>query len=521
MNEEDTPSSPSCNRNPSPPPHLQEQIESLEADRIGNTTYSKHWLFTTLMKLIEEVEKEDEAEFGVDVDEELQNELCKLWDMSMNTDVAKFLEKFKAVDILTGVIQRSKAPRVTEICVGILGNMACDSDICESLSKNQQLLKMVLLLLEGRDPPTLVETTRLMFTCLSCNQAKSSWLEVINSSESLHDHIIFILQSSTNVDLLKNTGEFVDVLLDLQEDMCENWATAEFVQALLEAIKQIGLSHSQQLEIYFRILQLLSTTDAGAEALVSCADAVEKPLVKYLNTVCDDEIVGIENKESCIASALSVLNILFSSNEETSNRLIKDEKLIRVFVKILEPLYPWLQDIKKSTTDQSEKKRLLCENSGNVEKTDLKRKNNDHASDTDKESSFNSEIKEGLKQRDDKEFQHLEILYHIVEGFVYDYMFTLQLMIDSDSENESEEETQKTDVTKFLSYLNDSCSRCRINYLVLTMKESINEAFNPTELLTDLAAKHKKERLARITADALAGRNLDRSNSNTDSQNNT
>ncbi|CAG2210360.1 IMP4 [Mytilus edulis] len=85
MNEEDTPSSPSCNRNPSPPPHLQEQIESLEADRIGNTTYSKHWLFTTLMKLIEEVEKEDEAEFGVDVDEELQNELCKLWDMSMNT----------------------------------------------------------------------------------------------------------------------------------------------------------------------------------------------------------------------------------------------------------------------------------------------------------------------------------------------------------------------------------------------------------------------------------------------------
>lgn len=25
-----------------------------------------------------------ESEFGVDVDEDLQNELCKLWDMSMN-----------------------------------------------------------------------------------------------------------------------------------------------------------------------------------------------------------------------------------------------------------------------------------------------------------------------------------------------------------------------------------------------------------------------------------------------------
>ena len=45
--------------------------------------------------------------------------------------------------------------------------------------------------------------------------------------------------------------------------------------------------------------------------------------MKYLNTICDDEIVGIEDREACIASALSVLNILFSANEETSNKLIK------------------------------------------------------------------------------------------------------------------------------------------------------------------------------------------------------
>lgn len=30
-------------------------------------------------------EEEGENDFGVDVDEELQTELCKLWDMSMNS----------------------------------------------------------------------------------------------------------------------------------------------------------------------------------------------------------------------------------------------------------------------------------------------------------------------------------------------------------------------------------------------------------------------------------------------------
>ena len=89
-----------------------------------------------------------------------------------------------------------------------------------------------------------------------------------------------------------------------------------------------------------------------------------------------------------------------------------------------------------------------------------------------------------------------------------------------DSENDTED-FQNTEITRFLSYLNDSCSRCRINYFVLTMRGSINEAFNPVEILTELATQHKQERLSRIIDDALAGRNLDRSDSNTDSQNNT
>jgi len=39
-------------RNPSPPPELAENRELLSAECIGDTAFSKHWLFTTLIKLI-------------------------------------------------------------------------------------------------------------------------------------------------------------------------------------------------------------------------------------------------------------------------------------------------------------------------------------------------------------------------------------------------------------------------------------------------------------------------------------
>ncbi|OWF50750.1 Protein saal1 [Mizuhopecten yessoensis] len=319
--------SPEPTRNPSPPPELRSNTDLLEADAISNTTFSKHWLFSTLMKLIEEVEKDPEpgdedAEFGLDVDEELQNELCKLWDISMNMDVAKFLQEFKALDIFVSVIGKSKAPRVTEICVGILGNMACDEEISQVMSENSQLISLIIMLLENRDPPTLVESTRLLYTSLSKPSTSGPWISAVSESEDILNNLIFILNSSTNCDLLKNAGEVIDILLDQREDMCDAWATPEFVTALMEAIKQLGCHHSEALEIYFHIFQIFSTTEKGVETLVTCSAALEVPLMKHLDMLCEDEIVDLDGGDSCLASALSVLNILFLSDDSVHDKLL-------------------------------------------------------------------------------------------------------------------------------------------------------------------------------------------------------
>lgn len=41
-------------------------------------------------------------------------------------------------------------------------------------------------------------------------------------------------------DLLRNTAEFLDVLLDVDEELCQKWAMPLLIQSMLEAFKQIG-----------------------------------------------------------------------------------------------------------------------------------------------------------------------------------------------------------------------------------------------------------------------------------------
>lgn len=44
--------SPVMDRNPSPPPNAGDGEEDGDLDAIGDTVYSKHWLFSTLTRLI-------------------------------------------------------------------------------------------------------------------------------------------------------------------------------------------------------------------------------------------------------------------------------------------------------------------------------------------------------------------------------------------------------------------------------------------------------------------------------------
>ncbi|XP_045175608.2 protein saal1-like [Mercenaria mercenaria] len=576
---------PEYDRNPSPPPEIAEHPELLRAESIGNTAFSKHWLFTTLIKLIEEVDRENEEEsnLAVDVDEELQNELCKLWDMSMNSDVAKFLNEFKAVDILTGIIEKSKAPRVIEISVGILGNMACEQAICKEMSENHKFINLVILLMETRDAPTLVETARLIYTSLSNTGTRGPWISAIQRSEEVLDHLKFIFSSSTNCDLLKNTAELVDTLLDLEPDLCVSWATIDFIHSLIEATEQIGSNHSEALEVYLHIFQSFSTTEPGVEALVGHTDRLEMKIIKYLNIVCEYEIVGLDGKEAPLSSALSVLNILFTSQPvEKLGHLYKDEKIMRILLKILEPLYPMLQRYMKAEqtnsnepVNEKEDSHVTSSDQSDAGKETDSSNNADNIKDTEEKD------KNGTRGTESEEYKELKVLYEILSAFLLDYCNIAfmdkpnikpeDLPEDSDpsadstpvdiqndnnsqaaahssqdsskegnsnitedsQEKESDSETQELknsnknensdtetseekkpciDNVPILTYLDEVCSRWRINNFGLCLKES-DAGCRLYDRLYGLAEKNKNDRLCRILTDISEGRVVNRADS--------
>lgn len=325
------PDSPEMDRNPSPPPEGDEEIVE-EADAIGETVYSKHWLFSTLTQLIQMVTDQESKEGEQELSEEHEDELCKVWDMAMNKDVAGFLQEFKAPDILLGVIAKSRNPRLTEICVGILGNMACFHDTCVSLSQNVDLGDVLLLLLGDSDPPTLLETCRLLVTCLSQPDAAPLWLQRIQQQAATCNNLCFIMCSSTNVELLMKVGELVDKLFDEDEDLMKIWLSGlpgesdpdkdthqDISSSLLEAAVQLRKESPEALEVYLHALQLLTTVDEGVQNLVSEGGCGEALWTFVCEVVCEDlcqpgdPSIVLQEQKALLAPALALLSTLYSS----------------------------------------------------------------------------------------------------------------------------------------------------------------------------------------------------------------
>ncbi|NXV98933.1 SAAL1 protein, partial [Fregetta grallaria] len=257
-------------------------------------------------------------------------------------DVALFLQEFNAPDIFMGVFAKSKCPRLTEICVGILGNMACFQDICMSISKDENLGQVLLQRLCDSDSPTLLETSRLLLTCLSQPEVANVWVERIRENPSVYDCVCFIMSSSTNVELLVKVGEVVDKLFDLDEELMLNWIKNgtcqsvgpsvddspeelpdfKIVPCILEAAKQVRSDNPEGLDVYMHILQLLTTVDEGIQAIVQAPDGGKETWSLLYDLVChelcqpDDPPIIVQEQKTLLASILSVLSAMFASQTE-------------------------------------------------------------------------------------------------------------------------------------------------------------------------------------------------------------
>ncbi|XP_046598644.1 protein saal1 isoform X1 [Neodiprion lecontei] len=219
----------------------ESEMETLRGDTIGDTMYSAKWTINVLISL------SNVCETGWS--DTLESELCLLWDMAAEKDVTIFLEKCDFLKIVEVSFNVSSEPRLTEILMGILGNMCCQSNVIQTVAERQELVSLLFNLLSTDDPETLIQLLRLLRVAVWDIQLQerrdviSPWLEHFKNYEVLGSSLVFILNSSTNDDLLIAAIDLIQAIstTDLSdEDLLESLiGVDELLPALIESFTQL------------------------------------------------------------------------------------------------------------------------------------------------------------------------------------------------------------------------------------------------------------------------------------------
>lgn len=336
-------------RNPSPPPLTKEEKEVIEADYIGETLFSKRFVLSMLVKLYKleadiykvqknDSEKDDSNDASCEVlSDPFEHDICELWDMTANADVAQFLYDNDGMDIIFRVLEKTSSPRLMEITFGILGNIVCIDKICVSFSSNEVLRKTFLNYFSIRDALSLVELTRCLITCLSNQDCTSLWLEDITEH---FEALKYILRNSLEGVLVDHAVTIIDIVFDASEDIIEAYFDRDFLNALKESY---GVLFSERkgdtISNLVHVFQLVSTSNKGVIELTE-----DISIAEFLCHGMYDHRKGwyvIDNQTRYYSSIYSELNSVLSVLPEKTLALIEDNTLV---VEVL------IQELSRKTT---------------------------------------------------------------------------------------------------------------------------------------------------------------------------
>uniref|UniRef100_A0A1B6MPX7 Protein SAAL1 n=1 Tax=Graphocephala atropunctata TaxID=36148 RepID=A0A1B6MPX7_9HEMI len=216
-------------------------FDRIKGDAIGDTVYSERFVLKTLIQL---------SQYKDDMwSEDLESDLCILWDMTATPAVVLFLMKHDCLSLLATLIQSTSNPRLVEILVGIMGNMCCVREARAAVSEDARLYSVLLQLLTCLDPQTLVQLSRCLqsFTWDLLREdatlaADQHWLEQQVVSGHLSSSLAFILSSSVNEELLMAILDLLNTLCGLEindKDYSRYFSTAEMTDGMLECWNQL------------------------------------------------------------------------------------------------------------------------------------------------------------------------------------------------------------------------------------------------------------------------------------------
>jgi len=186
-----------------------------------------------------ELNKVDDNNFNEEGDNELQKYLCYIWDITCQEENAKLVVNCieTSISIFLKLMTSTKLERTQELCLGILGNIACFESLYSSLYENDILISILgLTFSTSMDPEVLFSCCRLMknliigFCKMTYIHTNTDFSEENKDNilcKSLHFHkaflnsfqtyniykkFFFILENSLHNNLLKEVLDIIYLL---------------------------------------------------------------------------------------------------------------------------------------------------------------------------------------------------------------------------------------------------------------------------------------------------------------------
>ncbi|KAF3333028.1 protein saal1 [Carex littledalei] len=303
-----------------PPSHLPFAPPSSSELIDDSTTVDPSYVISLIRQLLPphlDKEKAPATEENLGKEETWEECGCILWDLAAAKIQAELMVDNFILDVLLANLHASKSPRIKEICLGIIGNLACHESLASKLSSLEGLIETVVQQLFLDDSCCLTEAFRLLEAAIQ-NSGYASWSEALLSEEVLQ-RVLWILQNTLNVSLFEKCINFLLAVIDnddvakiLLEPLMKLGLADKAVGLLTSEVKKSGddnmLERTEVLDKAISLVEGLSAVDGFLET-VSFKEKLIQCLCKILKVSDKFEI-----SEGCNSAVLILANLLADEN---------------------------------------------------------------------------------------------------------------------------------------------------------------------------------------------------------------
>ncbi|KAJ0732026.1 putative armadillo-like helical protein [Helianthus annuus] len=271
------------------------------------------------------------------------------------------------LEVILATLMVSQSPRVTEISLGIIGNLACHELSRKQIANVKGLIEIIVDQLFVDDTPCLCEEFRLLTLCLQGSEGVT-WAHALQP-ENVLSRILWIVENTLNPQLIEKSVGFLLAISETEDDvralllphlvklglpnilinllafeisklegderLSERYTGFSYLTSILIrcALRRRRNLKYSVLDTILRAIEVLTVIDGCAQELCS-----SRKLFSLLGTLIKltDKI---EVANSCVTAAVLIANLLSDSED-----LIIEINQDLVFLRGLLDIFPFASD---------------------------------------------------------------------------------------------------------------------------------------------------------------------------------